>query len=106
MWVLSGGREDPLENEMATGSNILAWRIPWTEESGGLQYLGHKEVDTTEGLNNHSVEPEYLGWCLIKQIQSGKENRRLLRGGDACLILESSVIREPWAEGRAACSGN
>ena len=34
------GREDPLEKEMATHSSILAWRIPWTEESGGLQSTG------------------------------------------------------------------
>ena len=43
-WVLSVGREDPLEEEMATDSSILAWRIPWTEEPGGLQSMaGHKE---------------------------------------------------------------
>ena len=36
-WVRSLGREDPLENERATHSSILAWRIPWTEEPGGLQ---------------------------------------------------------------------
>ena len=42
------GWEDPLEEEMATHSNILAWRIPWTEESGGLQSMWHKEPDTTE----------------------------------------------------------
>ena len=35
--VQSMGQEDPLEKEMATHSSILAWRIPWTEESGGLQ---------------------------------------------------------------------
>ena len=34
------GREDPLEKEMATHSSILAWRIPWTEEPGGLQSMG------------------------------------------------------------------
>ena len=34
------GREDPLEEKMATHSNILAWRIPWTEESGRLQSMG------------------------------------------------------------------
>ena len=39
-WVPSLGREDPLENEMATHSSILAWRIPWVEESGGLQSTG------------------------------------------------------------------
>ena len=36
-WVQSLGQEDPLEKEMATHSSILAWRIPWTEEPGGLQ---------------------------------------------------------------------
>ena len=35
-WILSLGREDPLEKGMATHSNSLAWRIPWTGESGGL----------------------------------------------------------------------
>ena len=38
--VRSLGREDPLEEGMATQSSILAWRIPWTEESGGLQSMG------------------------------------------------------------------
>ena len=35
-WVQSLGQEDPLEKEMATHSSILAWRTPWTEETGGL----------------------------------------------------------------------
>ena len=38
------GREDPLEKEMATHSSILAWRIPWTEEPGGLQSTGSQRV--------------------------------------------------------------
>ena len=46
-WVQFLGREDPLEREMATHSSILAWRIPWTEEPGGLQFMGLKESDTT-----------------------------------------------------------
>ena len=37
-WFRFLRQEDPLEEEMATQSNILAWRIPWTEEPGGLQY--------------------------------------------------------------------
>ena len=52
-WVRSLGREDPLEKEMATHSSILAWRIPWMEELGGLQSTGHKESDTTEWLHFH-----------------------------------------------------
>ena len=42
--VLSRGREDPLEEEMATHSSILAWRIPGTEEPGGLQSTGSHRV--------------------------------------------------------------
>ena len=38
------GREDPLEKEMATHSSILAWRIPWTEEPGGLQSMGSQRA--------------------------------------------------------------
>ena len=51
MWVRSPGWEDPLGKEMETYSSILAWRIPWTEEPGGLQPCGHKELDTTEQLS-------------------------------------------------------
>ena len=43
-WVLSLGWEDPLEKEMATHSSILAWRIPWSEEPGGLQSTGSQRV--------------------------------------------------------------
>ena len=39
-WFPSPGQEDPLEKEMATHSSILAWKIPWTEEPGGLQSMG------------------------------------------------------------------
>ena len=45
-WVQSLGREDPLEEGMATHSSILAWNIPWTEEPGGL----------------HSTELHRVGW--------------------------------------------
>ena len=43
-WVWSLGREDPLEKEMATHSSILAWKIPWTEDPGGLQSVGLQRV--------------------------------------------------------------
>ena len=39
-WVQSLGQEDPLEKGMATHSSIVSWRIPWTEETGGLQSMG------------------------------------------------------------------
>ena len=44
IWVQSLGWEDPLEKEMATHSSILAWEIPWTEETGGLQSMGWQRV--------------------------------------------------------------
>ena len=43
-WVQSLGREDPLEKEMAIHSSTLAWKIPWTEESGRLQSVGSQRV--------------------------------------------------------------
>ena len=42
--VGSLGWEDPLEKEVATHSRILAWRIPWTEEPGGLQFMGSQRI--------------------------------------------------------------
>ena len=44
MWVRFPGQEDPLEEGMATHSSLLAWRIPWTEEPGGLQSMGLQRV--------------------------------------------------------------
>ena len=43
-WVQPLNWEDPLEKAMATHSSILAWRIPWTEEPGGLQSMGSQRV--------------------------------------------------------------
>ena len=57
-WVLSLGQEDPLEKEMATHSSTLAWRIPWTEEPGGLQSRGHSQSDRTEQLHFLSLTAE------------------------------------------------
>ena len=48
--VQSPGWEDPLEKGMATHFGIPVWRIPWTEEHGGLQSMAHKKSDMTEGL--------------------------------------------------------
>ena len=53
MWetqVRSLAWEDPVEKGMANDSSILAWRIPWTEEAGRLQFMGSQESDTTEQL--------------------------------------------------------
>ena len=50
-WVPSLGWEDPLEEEMATHSSILAWRISWTEEPGGLQSMGLQRVRHDRATN-------------------------------------------------------
>ena len=61
------GWEDPLEKEMATHSSVLAWRIPWTKEPGGLQSMGLQESDTTYPLNfQESIQFRYLpGFSLL-----------------------------------------
>ena len=51
--VRSVGWEDPLEKEMATHSSVLAWRIPWTEESGGLQSTGLQSQIQLKQLSIH-----------------------------------------------------
>ena len=50
--VQSLGQEDPLEEDIAVHSSNLAWRIPWTEEPGGLQSMDGKELDMTEATQH------------------------------------------------------
>ena len=63
------GWEDPLEKDMATHSNILAWRIPWTEEPGGLQYIGSQSQTQ---LSTHA-------WPSLrnKRIENLKEKKNI-----------------------------
>ena len=59
IWVRSLDQEDPLEKGIATHSSILAWRISWTEEPGGLQSLGSQRVglrDTHTHIHTHKTE--------------------------------------------------
>ena len=57
-WAQSLNWEDTLEKEMTTQSSILAWRIAWTEEPGGLLSMGHKESDTA--INFHFSHIDFL----------------------------------------------
>ena len=76
-WVQSLGWGDPLEKGMATHSSILAWRIPWTEEPGGLQSVGLQRVrhdwatNTPLYLNSPNMHRK-LQWMLIKLIINQK----------------------------------
>ena len=58
-WVQSLGQEDLLEEGMATHSSILPWRIPWTEESGGLQSMGSQRVGHDFYMRIEMVKKEY-----------------------------------------------
>ena len=70
--VHSLGQEDPLEEEMATHSSILAWKIPWVEEPGGLYSpWGGRELDMTE--RTHSL--------LVSRAQRRHKSSHLLRAG-------------------------
>ena len=77
-WVWSLGQEDPLEEGMATHSSILAWRIPWTEEPGGLQCMGLQRVRHDWVMSCCCVFPKrYLQCCshflpAAPQIKSGQ----------------------------------
>ena len=58
-WVQTLGQEDSLEKEMATHSSILAWEIPWTEESGGLQSMGSWRV--RQDCTSHATKTKTYG---------------------------------------------
>ena len=65
-WVPSLGREDPLEEEMATHSSFLAWRIPWTAEPGGLQSMGSQRVG-----HEWATEHTFLAWGTVGYLGAG-----------------------------------
>ena len=63
MQVQSLGQEAPLEKKMATHSRILDWKIPWTEEPGGLQFMESQRVEYD--LATEHVCTHIKGQCLI-----------------------------------------
>ena len=66
--------EDPLEKEMATHSSILAWKIPWTEEPGGLQ---SKESDTTEATQHTRAKVMFTG-CIQQDIRKARHAHAII----------------------------
>ena len=76
--VQSLGQEDPLEEELATHSSILAWKIPWTEEPGRLQCMGSQRV-----RHDLATDLEYHGGITFMQLS--KQN--MLPFVDLYLIL-------------------
>ena len=91
--VLSLGQEDPLEKEMATHSSILAWRIPWTEEPGGLQSVGSQKVGQDWATNTQYVTHSPLFcWVLIFVLPLHKY-----------VFLTSLLSGSAWPESRNSC---
>ena len=81
-WVQSLGWEDPLEEGMATHSSILAWRIPWTQEPGGLQSMGSQKVGHS-WMTKHSTQLEQnrdvLECVEVHFMKSGAKVQQLQR---------------------------
>jgi len=82
-WVQSLVREDPLEKEMAMHPSILAWKIPWTEESGGLQSMG-SQTDMTER--------QTLFWKLKHKIMVSDESGSGASPLPGCRVLTSCIF--------------
>ena len=104
MWVLSLGWEDPLEEEMASQSGILAWRIPWTEDpvrlwSMGLQRVGQDWMFAHARAHTHTHTHTHI-------IKSSSRKEKKIRGifrDEVCRVLQSfwknlvlNQILEEW----------
>ena len=98
IWPL--GWEDPLEEEMANHSSILAWRIPWTEESGGLSSMGCKEWDMTEATEHGYTKQ-------LKELSSlmtyGSSSQTLMCIKITLIAKEGCGHQTCWSRGEATC---
>ena len=110
---VSLGQEDPLEEVMAIHSSILAWRIPWTEESGGLQSIGWQELDTwaTEYVHMHGGQHKYHSHVEINEEHLHGNNlfptwkqHDIRKDAILVWVMESFIMRKgesfhnPWLE--------
>ena len=116
-WGWSLGWEDPLEEHVATHSSILAWRIPWTEEPGGLQSMGshrvrhwvtnahtHTEIKTKQTSFSHPLNPKTSkGMTVHLRVWRYDEEKRC-HGAPFCWLLggggwleQDSGWHSPWA---------
>ena len=90
MWVRSLGQEDPLEKEMATHSNILAWEMPWTEKPGGLQSMGSPKSQTW--LNDETT----IMPCHLLMMNLPSEWKGLSFSLHASLLLIFQGSHQKW----------
>ena len=98
--VRSLRQEDPLEKEMATCSNILAWRIPWTEEPGGLQSMGLQRVG--HDWEHRHTQANITGVLLrqYKENDTYTENTTWRRGRFSCKPRSITITRGTKLPGR------
>ena len=103
-WVWFLGGEDLLEKGMTTHSSILSWRIPWTEEPGGLQSRGVQRVRHSWATNTHIHTRACLVAQLVKNPTAMQETQVWFLGREDPLEKEmdthSSILawRIPWTE--------
>ena len=103
MQIPSLGQEDPLEEGMATHSSILAWRIPWTEEPGGLQNMWsqrvkHDWIDLAQDKNTAKLMPPCPSCPQATQL--GVVSMKISKGnkGEARSTLHSRRPQRRWAQ--------
>ena len=87
------GSEGPLEKEMATHSSILSWKIPWTEGTGGLQFLGSQEPTTTQRLNHHINTDFCLLVSPVAEVGTLKSATIIV---DLVLVVLSGFASRTW----------
>ena len=90
-WVWSLGWEDPLEKEMATHSSILAWRIPWTEEPGGLQSTGSQRVGHDWATSLHFSHVTFWKQVPLRFVARHPDPIRK-EAGIGCFVLVSLAL--------------
>ena len=105
-WVLSLGREDPLEKGMATHSSTLAWRIPWREEPSRLQSMGSKRVGqdwgTSLSLSSTLSKPSLYIWkssvyVLLKpSLKDFQHNLAIMWNGWNCTVIWPFFLALPF----------
>ena len=107
-WVRSLGREDPLEKEMATYSSILAWRIPWTEEPGGLQSTGLPRVghNWATSLTYSNLQPAHPNPPLLFYYFHSTDKsiilHNLLNSSFFCIAPSLSIWENVSSKGRGS----
>ena len=102
-WVQSLGREDPLEEEMATHSSILAWEIPWTKDPGGLQSMGSQRVGHVWATNTKMLKSYRICNYTRNQYQKIFENNPHIFESNVTFIKRLWYLKQSAQSCRGSC---